>query len=365
MISSQAHIAHLISSLLYKHECVIIPDFGGFITNYKSANIDNVQGFIQPPSKSISFNQKLTNNDGLLVNFLSQLEQISYEESLRRITAFSKYCQGVLKNNEILSFPNVGRIFLDQEEKIQFHPENSTNFLLSSYGLPTMQVYPIIRKDKDQEVLNRLRKDGKKKLVSRLVPLAAVVLLLIALPLIYFFLVKPNIESNSLADAKVKTTNRSSMDFFGIGKKKNKKNKTNEVEEEDETFNKDSIINYEDARIIDENLENSIQEDTETEEEVIESNYTPETSTENESEEPVRLSSKRSYTVIIGCYSATSSRDERILLLRQNGLKPYTDRSSSGCHRVGINLDCAPELLSEELKEIRRIYGDSSWVLKK
>jgi hypothetical protein len=33
-----------ISDLLRKHNCVIVPDFGGFVANYRSAVIDKVRG---------------------------------------------------------------------------------------------------------------------------------------------------------------------------------------------------------------------------------------------------------------------------------------------------------------------------------
>ena len=55
-----------IGDLLQKHNCVIVPEFGGFIANYKSAVIDTVNNRINPPSKSVLFNPNLVNNDGLL-----------------------------------------------------------------------------------------------------------------------------------------------------------------------------------------------------------------------------------------------------------------------------------------------------------
>ena len=53
--------------LLFVQECVIIPGFGGFLTKYKSADIDYLNYTITPPTKSISFNRQLRNDDGLLV----------------------------------------------------------------------------------------------------------------------------------------------------------------------------------------------------------------------------------------------------------------------------------------------------------
>ena len=77
-----------ISDLLFLHDCVIIPDFGGFICNYKSAYIDDESGLICPPSKDILFNRNLTHNDGLLVSWIAGKENISYEKATSQLMLF-------------------------------------------------------------------------------------------------------------------------------------------------------------------------------------------------------------------------------------------------------------------------------------
>lgn len=77
-----------ISDLLFLHDCVIIPDFGGFICNYKSAHIDEENGLICPPAKDILFNRNLTHNDGLLVNWIACKENITYEKATVQVTLF-------------------------------------------------------------------------------------------------------------------------------------------------------------------------------------------------------------------------------------------------------------------------------------
>ena len=71
MINISKHIVEL----LYLNDCVIIPEFGGFITNYKSSIVNNVNNFI-PPSKQITFNKNLKDNDGLLINSIKNKEQL-------------------------------------------------------------------------------------------------------------------------------------------------------------------------------------------------------------------------------------------------------------------------------------------------
>ena len=60
-----------ISDLLYRYECVVIPDFGAFLTQPVSARIDESNFTFYPPKKELSFNEQLKNNDGLLAKYIA------------------------------------------------------------------------------------------------------------------------------------------------------------------------------------------------------------------------------------------------------------------------------------------------------
>jgi hypothetical protein len=63
-----------IRELLFEQECVVLPGFGGFITNYKSAEIDYITNILSPPTKAISFNRQLRNDDGILTHAIQFAE---------------------------------------------------------------------------------------------------------------------------------------------------------------------------------------------------------------------------------------------------------------------------------------------------
>ncbi len=65
-------IEYYISQLLYKNDCVIVMNFGGFVCRSISANINQITGVLTPPNKSILFNSQLKENDGLLINHIAQ-----------------------------------------------------------------------------------------------------------------------------------------------------------------------------------------------------------------------------------------------------------------------------------------------------
>lgn len=141
-----------ISELLYKYDCVIVPSLGGFVSNYQPATIQPIQNTFAPPSKSVSFNKNLNNNDGLLANFIAQKENISFDVAIERIEESVLVVQRDLKLKKRILLANVGTLFLDVENRIQFEPQNSINYLLGSYGLPVFQKQPIKRATIEEKI---------------------------------------------------------------------------------------------------------------------------------------------------------------------------------------------------------------------
>lgn len=137
-------IKNHIGQILYERDSLIIPNLGGFVSTYKSAAIDHVQGIIQPPSKKLSFNKNLIINDGVLINCLQEALNVPLNEAQKAIEDFVARTTEMLDNREIILFPGVGRLYKDYENNVQFLQDN-TNYNTTVYGLPTLQFYPILR----------------------------------------------------------------------------------------------------------------------------------------------------------------------------------------------------------------------------
>ncbi len=123
-----------ISDLLFLHDCVILPGFGGFICNYKNARIDESNGTIYPPGKDILFNRNLVQNDGLLINWIAGKEQITYEKALRQVQLFCEELQVRLNQKEHILFGDIGTFYTDRRFNVIFRPSD-TNFLAESFGM--------------------------------------------------------------------------------------------------------------------------------------------------------------------------------------------------------------------------------------
>ncbi|MEO1625885.1 MAG: hypothetical protein AAFV25_12070 [Bacteroidota bacterium] len=159
-------IAASIGKLLYEKDQVVISDFGGFVANYKPSVIDHVQGLLHPPSKQISFDRDLQTDDGQLLQFLCDTTGIDKEEARQLIEDFSKQTLEALHRREIVVFPNVGRLYMDYESNFQFL-QDSTNFNTASFGLPTVQFYPILRTLNEANIHAPLPKDKWVELPKR------------------------------------------------------------------------------------------------------------------------------------------------------------------------------------------------------
>ena len=56
-------ITHLIAELLFKHDCVIVPNFGGFVARNYSSNFNKGSNVLYPQSKHILFNKNFTQTE--------------------------------------------------------------------------------------------------------------------------------------------------------------------------------------------------------------------------------------------------------------------------------------------------------------
>ncbi|MDF1673810.1 MAG: SPOR domain-containing protein [Vicingaceae bacterium] len=184
-----------ISELLYKHDCVIIPALGGFVANYQPAKINGIQNTFYPPSKSISFNRSLINNDGLLANHVAQKEKVSYPNACKRVEQEVANINVNLKNKKRVLLKDVGTLFLDSENRLQFEPAENVNFLLDAYGLTVFQKQPIKRVTLEEKITKEFKDRtvpltvvGEEKKSSKKWVVAAA----ITIPLAFFAIWIPN-----------------------------------------------------------------------------------------------------------------------------------------------------------------------------
>ena len=116
-------LADYINDLLYRYDCVIVPSFGGFVTNKIGAKFD--KNVIYPPKKQVTFNAYLQHNDGLLANYIASTEKISFEKATEKIAEEVNAWKNQLETGTI-TVAKVGALTRNEERRLLFEPNTST-----------------------------------------------------------------------------------------------------------------------------------------------------------------------------------------------------------------------------------------------
>lgn len=140
-----------IAQLLYRYECVTVPEFGSFLTEVRPARLQPNTYTFYPPKKVISFHSLLRKNDGLLIHHISQSAKIPYNEAVSLMQQEVSLWKKTLESNQLLELKNIGEIHLNAENNLVFTASENANYLTDSFGLSAV-VSPIIRRNYTQEV---------------------------------------------------------------------------------------------------------------------------------------------------------------------------------------------------------------------
>jgi len=146
-----------ISDLLYRYECVIVPEFGAFLSQRVSATVHESTNAFYPPKKILSFNEQIQTNDGLLARYIADVEKIPFEEASNKISKRVKSLHSYLSEGETLTFENIGDLKLNGENKIQFNPSYHLNYLTDAFGLAQF-VSPAVSREVYKEEVEAIEK---------------------------------------------------------------------------------------------------------------------------------------------------------------------------------------------------------------
>jgi cell division septation protein DedD len=327
-----------ISDLLYRYECVIVPGFGGFITNKVSAKNISSQHKFFPPTKEIAFNKNLDNNDGLLANYLVQAKKISYAHAIEIIENSVADWQTLLDEDNTFDIKKVGSFRLNEERNLEFTAVEDVNYLTDSYGLSPFTSLAIKRAGEKANVRQLNYDDTVSASVSirKYVRYAAIIIPFIAIGALSFY------QMNMGGNIPVSNAN------IGIDTE-NSITETPVVKEEVKT------IKIEEAKVVT------------PKKEAVKSTESKPVIAKAEVAKPVVAEKKvMRYHVISGAFSSKKNAEKNIRILNKKGI----DAKFIGVNKYGLHMVAYGSFESVKqavvfLKEIKAKDNKAAWIWKK
>ncbi len=157
------NLAKITHELLYDHDCVIVSGLGGFITQNKNAHWDKDKNEIHPPKKTLAFNSRLDQNDGLLAKRLQSQSGLSYSQAISHIEEWSQLVLTELKETGHCKLNGLGTLYKAGEDSPVFVPEQKLNFKKSTFALESIRIKSNTKKSSEQSKRNLKTQETRAK----------------------------------------------------------------------------------------------------------------------------------------------------------------------------------------------------------
>lgn len=326
------HLVSYIAQLLYTNDCVIIPQLGAFIVQQKSAEINLLTHQILPPRRSLLFNAKINNNDGLLASYLAEQENIGYKSALERIALWVSKAKADLDSIGWIDLPQIGRLHLNPEGQLLFH-SLETNFSFDAYGLSAIEAYPLVRQQRQTQPKQEptplpqpqpqvvLAPISPVRTWGRWLQVAAIAGLLLAAPLLYQWTQNQTQSTQNTNLAQATNTKLEATQQAGYSLPSTP-SPAPELPKAEEPKEKEALA------------------------------------------EPNPAPGTKNYVVVVGAFADATNAKRQIKQLEKKGYFPDLAKTESGLHRVGIQITCTPKDLDLHLKDIRKKFHQKAWVVE-
>ncbi len=382
-------IEEIIGNLLLRHNCVVVPSFGGFVARQLSAQIDYQSGLMLPPRKSLLFNRQLINNDGLLIAEFSRENQVAYDVAETEVKATIASWNNTLRDGNRVTIDRVGFLYFDSEKNICFEQDRYFNLLLSAYGLgkvhflsetevemakhtaekepvKTSETHSIIPQldvikspiaapaEKNEPVVVPLHPELKsKRKVWKYVAAACV------LPLAFYSFWIPMktdvLESKMISFQDFNPFHHTPVATYHPEESEIKSPSKQETETLDEQLKKVQTsqgtyaYNFSDDTFITVRLEQAVSSQTESPETTIAA---------------PTIAHKAHTHFIVGCFSDATNASDLVTALKAQGFAAHVVDIKGGLHRVSIGSSDDASTMSM-IKEKAHAAGYEGWILKK
>jgi cell division septation protein DedD len=342
-------ITAIIRELLFGHDCVIVPGFGGFVCNYMPSRIDRSSGTFHPPVRQITFNRNLLHNDGLLIQKICSTG-ITYGDARSMVEEYVSGIRKKLERGEEVRLEKIGAFSKNHEGSLEFEPDANVNYHLDSFGLEPFRCYPLEGYDVRKRIIPATEDAHRPAFRKYLWRAAVIIPLAIAVVAVSLNtnLLRPGLEltsMNPVMNAQLEH-NKAAVDSM----------ETIVLKAKDTTVHEQEAVAPEVIPVI---------EDTPAEQPAVSktsvNNTVPATAKETSS---VKITAVRQYYIITGSFQSEENAGKQVRLLQAEGFNPQVVAGENGFYRV-CAMACPDLQTAIVKKETIEEKFPGSWISRK
>ena len=156
-------IAEAISDLLFVRDTVVVPGLGAFVKKPVSAKVNPVANYFVMPSSEIIFDANLREDNELVVNYMSEKNDIPKEEAQKLLSMFVSDCFNSLKQGKKVVLNQIGTLSYDWASDLVFEQDKSVNYNADTFGLCDFSPEPVLRSKTKDEIKTEIEQQQKDK----------------------------------------------------------------------------------------------------------------------------------------------------------------------------------------------------------
>ena len=156
-------IAEAISDLLYVRDTVVVPGLGAFVKKPVSAQVNPVANYFAKPTSELAFDANLREDNELVVNYLSEKNDIPEEEARKLLSMFVSDCFNSLKQGKKVELNQIGTLSYDWANDLVFEQDKIANYNSDAFGLCDFTSQPVLRMKTKEEIKTEIEQNQKDK----------------------------------------------------------------------------------------------------------------------------------------------------------------------------------------------------------
>lgn len=154
-----------IERLLLTHDCVMVPELGGFVLQSVPAAYSAEEHIFRPMRKDLLFNSTLKHQDGLLAESYMKMYGVDFRKAVEMLGEDVEALRHRLNESGQIDMGTVGILRKGNEGQYVFTPSGDNQLSVSAYGLPSFYFAPLslLRKEADELFIPVARHEERRK----------------------------------------------------------------------------------------------------------------------------------------------------------------------------------------------------------